>query len=60
MANPLKIVEPYVKKYFLQLYIGLGAAAYWKANKNIQVTYAKVYSRHDNERKSILEGINKH
>lgn len=56
-GNPLAKLFPYVKKYAVELYLGIGALAYIKHNFSLKNTYNSVYSKNEFERKYNIEKL---
>lgn len=56
-GNPIAILAPYVKKYAVELYLGLGIFAYVKHSMNTSNTYKSLYSKFDFQRKYQLEKL---
>ncbi len=56
-GNPLAKLFPYVKKYAVELYLGIGVLAFVKHHFTTQKTFSSVYSKNEFERKYYLEKL---
>ncbi len=56
-GNPLAKLFPYVKKYAVELYIGVGIFAYVSHQRNINYNYKNVYSKFDFQRTYYLSNF---
>ncbi len=56
-GNPLAKLFPYVKKYAVELYLGIGAFAFIKHQLNTQNTFKSLYSKNEFERKYYLDKL---
>jgi hypothetical protein len=56
-GNPLAKLTPYIKKYAVELYIGLGIYAYASHQRNLSSTYKSIYSKFDFQRTYHIERL---
>jgi len=54
-GNPLAKLFPYIKKYAVELYLGIGLLTYVKHQLNVQKTFSSVYAKNEFERKYYLD-----
>lgn len=54
-GNPLAKLFPYIKKYAVELYLGIGAFTYVKHQMSVNNTFRTVYSKNEFERKYYSE-----
>jgi len=54
-GNPLAKLFPYIKKYAVELYLGVGLLTYVKHYLNVQNTFKSVYAKNEFERRFYLD-----
>ena len=54
-GNPLATLFPYIKKYAVELYLGIGVLTYVKHHFSVQGTFKSVYAKNEFERRYYLE-----
>ncbi len=54
-GNPLAKLFPYIKKYAVELYIGVGFLTYVKHQLNVQNTFGSLYAKNEFERRYYLD-----
>ena len=56
-GNPLAKLLPYVKKYAVEIYLGIGIYAAISHQMNLNKTYRSVYSKFDFQRVHHMEKL---